>query len=180
MIKTAAEAPDRTPHREKTSSQSDVNSVAILYVVKKITQARAVWRPSDCKIGDVREISSGQNVKTIHIKRVYEPAAATDGKRFLVDGLWPRGLKKDTLKMESWIREVAPSANLRKWFKHDPAKWDGFQKRYHAELAAAPEHWQPLLAAAKKGNLTLLFGARDPEHNNATVLKAFLEEKMRR
>ncbi len=111
------------------------------------------------------------------IKRVYDPPAKTDGARFLVDHLWPRGVKKETLALDGWLKEVAPSDGLRKWFGHDPARWDEFQRRYVAELATRPESWQPLLDAARKAPATLLFSARDTEHNNAVALKAFLEKR---
>src|SRR5665213_622662 len=101
----------------------------------------------------------------IQIKRVYESAAKNDGQRFLVDRLWPRGVKKEALPLAGWLKEIAPGNELRKWFNHDPAKWKEFQKRYRAELDAKPETWQPLLTAAKKGNVTLLFSAHDLEHN---------------
>jgi uncharacterized protein YeaO (DUF488 family) len=116
----------------------------------------------------------------IQIKRVYEPAAKSDGARFLVERLWPRGISKEALHMSAWVKDVAPSHELRQWFNHDPAKWEEFQRRYHAELAGNPEIWQPLLAAAKTGEVTLLFSARDLEHNNALVLKACLEEQLKR
>jgi uncharacterized protein YeaO (DUF488 family) len=109
-------------------------------------------------------------------KRVYEPAEPSDGARFLVDRLWPRGIKKEKLEMEAWLKDVAPSQNLRKWFAHDPAKWQEFQRRYRAELEANPDVWKPILEAAKQGNVTLLYSARDSEHNSAVLLKAFLEE----
>ncbi|HKI68208.1 MAG TPA: DUF488 family protein [Verrucomicrobiae bacterium] len=115
----------------------------------------------------------------IRTKRVYEPVAGTDGKRFLVDRLWPRGVKKKGLQLSGWIKEVAPSNSLRRWFNHDPDKWVEFQRRYRAELAAMPESWQPLLEAAKARNLTLLFGAQDLEHNNAVVLKTYLDERLK-
>jgi uncharacterized protein YeaO (DUF488 family) len=111
-------------------------------------------------------------------KRVYEEANASDGTRFLVDRLWPRGMKKEKLKMEAWLKDVAPSPSLRKWFAHDPSKWQEFQKRYRAELKSNPDAWQPILEAAKNGNVTLLYSARDPEHNSAIVLESFLEEHM--
>jgi uncharacterized protein YeaO (DUF488 family) len=113
-------------------------------------------------------------------KRAYEPAEAGDGTRFLVDRLWPRGIKKEKLKMEAWLKDVAPSPELRKWFAHDPDKWHEFQKRYRAELRANPEAWKPILEAAKKGDVTLLYGARDTEHNSAILLKAFLEEHLKK
>jgi uncharacterized protein YeaO (DUF488 family) len=115
---------------------------------------------------------------TIRTKRVYVPASKSDGKRFLVDRLWPRGVKKETLHLASWLKEVAPSNKLRQWFDHDPAKWDEFQKRYRAELNERPETWNSLLDNALDGNLTLLFSAHDTEHNNAVVLRDFLEERL--
>jgi len=111
-------------------------------------------------------------------KRVYERAQVSDGTRFLVDRLWPRGIKKETLKMEAWLKDVAPSPELRKWFAHDPAKWQEFKKRYQAELKANPDSWKPLLEAARQGNVTLLYSARDTEHNSAVLLKEFLEDRM--
>ena len=113
----------------------------------------------------------------IFVKRVYDPPAPGDGRRFLVDRLWPRGVKKEALKLDGWLKEVAPSDELRRWFGHDPAKWEEFQQRYFAELEAKPEAWRPLLEAARKGTVTLLFSARDEAHNNAVALKAFLERK---
>ena len=111
-------------------------------------------------------------------KRVYESAETGDGTRFLVDRLWPRGIKKEELKMKAWLKDVAPSPELRKWFAHDPAKWREFQKRYRAGLKGNPAAWKPILEAAKKGNVTLLYSARDTEHNSAVLLKEFLEEQM--
>ncbi len=116
----------------------------------------------------------------IKIKRTYEPAEKADGKRFLVERLWPRGMKKESLKMQAWLKDVAPSPELRRWFSHDPAKWAEFQKRYRAELEAHPEAWQPLLAAARQGDVTLLYSARDTEHNSARLLKQFLDRKLNR
>lgn len=111
-------------------------------------------------------------------KRAYESAETTDGVRFLVDRLWPRGIKKDELKMKAWLKDVAPSPALRKWFAHDPARWQEFQQRYRTELESNPEAWRPILEAAKNGDVTLLYSARDTEHNSAVLLKAFLEEHM--
>jgi uncharacterized protein YeaO (DUF488 family) len=113
----------------------------------------------------------------IKIKRAYDPPARGDGKRFLIDRLWPRGVKKETLRLDAWLKEVAPSDALRRWFGHDPAKWDEFQRRYFAELDARPDAWHPILRAAQRGNVTLIYGARDTEHNDAVALKAYLEEK---
>lgn len=116
----------------------------------------------------------------IQTKRVYEPASRTDGQRVLVERLWPRGIKKEALSLTGWRKEVAPSQQLRKWFNHDPAKWTEFQRRYRAELDGKPEIWRPLLEAAGRGNLTLLFSSHDTEHNNAVVLKAYLEERVKK
>ena len=114
----------------------------------------------------------------IRIKRAYDPGAKEDGARFLVDRLWPRGVKKEALHVAAWYKEVAPSDELRHWFNHDPAKWKDFQRRYRAELTASPAAWQPLLDAAEQGDITLLYSAHDTEHNNAVALKAYLEEKL--
>jgi uncharacterized protein YeaO (DUF488 family) len=115
----------------------------------------------------------------IQVKRVYEPRAKTDGTRWLVERLWPRGVKKEALRMEAWLKAVAPSDALRKWFAHDPRKWAEFQRRYAKELDADPAAWQPLLGAAREGDITLLYSARDTEHNNAVALKAYLEARLR-
>ena len=116
----------------------------------------------------------------IQIKRVYEAAAKTDAERFLVERLLPRGMKKETLQMTSWLKEVAPSETLRRWFNHDSAKWKEFQRRYRVELDDKPEAWQPLLDAAESDDVTLLFSARDLEHNNAVTLKAYLDKQLKR
>jgi uncharacterized protein YeaO (DUF488 family) len=115
----------------------------------------------------------------IKIKRVYEDPDPADGKRFLVDRLWPRGKSKESLKMSAWLKDVAPSNDLRHWYEHDPAKWEEFQRRYRAELDSEPEAWQPLLAAAKQGDITLLYASKETKINNAVVLKAYLEDHLR-
>ncbi len=116
----------------------------------------------------------------LKIKRVYEDTEASDGVRFLVERLWPRGIKKEKLKLNAWLKEVAPSVRLRQWFAHDPLKWPEFQQRYRAELEAEPEAWLPILEVAQRGNVTLLYSARDPEHNSALLLKSFLEEYLQK
>ncbi len=116
----------------------------------------------------------------IKVKRVYEPSQSGDGVRILVDRFWPRGIRKQDLPAREWLKEVAPSRDLCHWFGHDPEKWGEFQSRYRRELELQPETWQPLLEAARKGNLTLVYSARDAEHNNALVLKAFLEERLKK
>ena len=115
----------------------------------------------------------------IKIKRVYEPLESSDGARFLVERLWPRGIKKENLVMQAWLKDVSPSPELRTWFSHDPAKWEGFQKRYREELAANSAAWQPILQAAARGDVTLLYAARDTEHNSALLLKEFLESRLK-
>ncbi|MFQ5706953.1 MAG: DUF488 domain-containing protein [bacterium] len=116
----------------------------------------------------------------ICVRRVYSAPEPDEGARFLVDRLWPRGLKKEALQLDGWVREAAPSNALRKWFRHDPHKWLEFQQRYFAELDAHPEVWRPLIEAAQKGNLTLLYSAKDVQHNNAVALKSYLEERLKR
>ena len=112
----------------------------------------------------------------IRLKRAYEPPEKTDGNRFLVDALWPRGLKKEALHVE-WLKQVAPSPALRKWFGHNPARWAEFRRRYERELRQRPGAWQGLLEAGRRGDVTLIYSARDAEHNNAVVLRGFLEDR---
>ena len=107
-------------------------------------------------------------------KRAYEPPAAQDGTRILIDRLWPRGLKKEALALDAWRKDLAPSTALRQWFGHDPARWDGFQQRYAAELQAHAGHLEALRALARQGALTLVYGAHDEAHNHAVVLRALL------
>lgn len=111
----------------------------------------------------------------IRIKRIYLKPQAEDGQRFLVDRLWPRGIKKDEARLAGWLREVAPSPGLRKWFGHDPKKWKGFQRRYERELMARTEALALLRKAAKRGTVTLLFAAKDADHNNAVALQHYLK-----
>ena len=114
----------------------------------------------------------------IQLKRVYDKREPHDGVRFLVERLWPRGVRKTDVHMDGWQKDVGPSDQLRKWFSHDPAKWAEFQRKYFAELAQRPETWQPLLKAAEHGTVTLLYSSHDTEHNNAVALKDFLETKL--
>lgn len=114
----------------------------------------------------------------IKIKRVYEPSETEDGGRFLIDRLWPRGIKKEALHMQGWLKEVAPADSLRRWFGHDPKKWIEFHRRYFAELDGKPDTWQPLIDAGRHGNITLLFSAKDVRYNNAVALKEYLEDKL--
>lgn len=115
----------------------------------------------------------------IRIKRAYEPPSRADGHRFLVERLWPRGMKKSALEAEGWIKDVAPSAQLRQWFSHRVERWKEFQRRYRKELDAHPETWAALLKASRKGTVTLLYSSRDEQHNAAVVLRAYLAEHNR-
>jgi len=118
--------------------------------------------------------------KPVSIKRVYDPPAAADGTRVLVDRLWPRGLAKDKAKIDRWLREVAPSNELRRWFGHDPARWQEFCRRYAAELDLRPDALDELVAICRAGPATLLFAAHDTEHNNAVALAALLARRPKR
>ena len=110
----------------------------------------------------------------IGIKRVYDAPSAHDGKRILIDRLWPRGLKKDEAAIDEWMKEIAPSDDLRKWFSHDPSKWLEFKKRYKKELEGKSELLAQLKGYARHGTVTVLYAAKDTEHNNAVVLKEVL------
>jgi len=110
----------------------------------------------------------------IRIKRVYEAPDSEDGTRILVDRLWPRGLTKEKAKVDLWLKGVAPSTDLRKWFAHDPARWAEFQQRYREELKRNQEQLSLLKQAAAKGKTTLLYGAKDEQHNEAVVLQQVL------
>lgn len=109
------------------------------------------------------------------IKRVYDPPAKADGLRILVDRLWPRGVSREAAALDAWMPDVAPSAALRKWFGHEPSRWDGFEQRYARELDGKPEVVQALVDRIGRRRAVLLFGARDLEHNQAVVLRAHLQ-----
>ena len=114
----------------------------------------------------------------IRVKRVYEPYEPSDGPRFLVDRLWPRGMKKEVLHLTDWLKDLAPSNELRQWFGHDPGKWEEFCRRYHKELDGNRGAWSLLVEMAGTRGITLLFAAHDTEHNNATALRAYLERQL--
>ena len=116
----------------------------------------------------------------IRLKRVYEEEAPDDGTRYLIERLWPRGVKKESLHIDAWLKDAGPSTELRKWFSHDPEKWPEFRRRYFAELDRAPEVWAPIRDAARHGTVTLLFSSHDTEHNNAVALKEYIERKLGR
>ncbi len=115
----------------------------------------------------------------IKLKRAYEPASRSDGTRFLVERLWPRGVTKAALGVEAWLKDIAPSPALRTWYAHDVAKWPEFRRRYLAELKTNAAAVRPLVAAARKSTVTFVYAARDEEHNSAAVLKEFVERGLR-
>ena len=112
----------------------------------------------------------------IWLKRAYEEPASTDGTRVLVDKLWPRGVKKEEARIDVWLKEIAPSDDLRKWFGHDPDRWDAFRKQYINELKENEEVVKKLCEIVEGGRVTLIYGAKDEQHNNAVVLKQYMEE----
>lgn len=111
----------------------------------------------------------------IKLERVYDKGSSSRGKRYLVERLWPRGISKTSLHIDAWFKDVAPSTKLRQWFGHDPEKWNSFRRKYFAELDRTPEVWVPILRAARRSTVTLLYSSHDIEHNNAVALKEYLE-----
>ncbi len=115
----------------------------------------------------------------IKIKRVYEPAERSDGRRFLVDRVWPRGMRKDAAQVEAWVKEAGPSDELRKWFGHDPERWTQFRRRYLRELDQRKDVLVPLVQAAREADITLVYSARDEQHNQAVVIRGVLEKLLK-
>jgi uncharacterized protein YeaO (DUF488 family) len=113
----------------------------------------------------------------IRLKRAYDTPSREDGERVLVERLWPRGVSKAEARLDGWLKDLAPSTELRKWFGHDPAKWEGFERRYREELFGREEALQELRRKAKRGTVTLVYAARDEEHNGAIVLKRVLDKR---
>jgi uncharacterized protein YeaO (DUF488 family) len=118
--------------------------------------------------------SADKTFMAIKLKRAYDPPAPDDGLRVLVDRLWPRGVSKNSARIDRWLKEIAPSAALRKWFGHDPEKWNKFQTRYFRELRERREAVEELVEHVRRGTVTLVYGAKDEEHNDAVALKEFL------
>lgn len=116
----------------------------------------------------------------LRIKRAYEPPAPGDGERYLVDRLWPRGVKKESLALTGWLKEIAPSDSLRRWFGHDPARWEEFRTKYRAELESNQAALQPLRDALARGPVTLVYSAKNETQNQAVVLQEFLQKRARR
>jgi uncharacterized protein YeaO (DUF488 family) len=115
----------------------------------------------------------------IRLKRAYDPPSSDDGLRVLVERLWPRGVSKEHASLDLWIKDVAPSRELRRWFHHDPARWDEFQKRYRAELQEKKEAVEDLRRKCRSETVTFIYASRDEQHNGALALKTFLEEPNR-
>ena len=113
----------------------------------------------------------------VKLKRAYDTAARSDGHRILVDRIWPRGVAREALRIADWIKDAAPSGDLRRWFGHDPARWPEFKRRYFQELDRHPEALAPLVEKSRAGTVTLVFAAKDAEHNNAVALKEYLERR---
>jgi uncharacterized protein YeaO (DUF488 family) len=116
----------------------------------------------------------------IRIRRIYEPAGKADGQRILVDRIWPRGVKREDAALDEWLKTIAPTTELRKWFGHDPARWDEFVKRYRKELDGNPQAVAELRARIEKGDVTLLYGARDETHNQARALADYMRDHSRK
>ncbi len=114
---------------------------------------------------------------SIRVKRAYETPTKSDGYRVLVDRVWPRGVKKEQLKLDVWLKQLAPSTPLRKWFGHDSAKWDEFRKRYFRELAGHDEEIRELRKKARQGRVTLVFAAKETQFNNAVALRQYLQKR---
>jgi len=111
----------------------------------------------------------------LKVKRIYETASSDDGKRILVDRLWPRGIKKSEVKIDEWLKEIAPSDELRKWFAHDPSKWQAFKRKYAHEIEEKSDLIQQLRKETEREAVTLVYSAKDNEHNNAVALKEIIE-----
>ena len=118
-------------------------------------------------------------IDMIDIKRIYDQPLPGDGKRILVDRLWPRGLKKEDARIDEWIKELAPSNELRKWFDHDPNKWGEFRKRFFTELHRKQDVVDGIISAVRKGTVTLLFGSKEERFNNAVALKEYIESRVK-
>ncbi len=122
---------------------------------------------------------TGEKKTEIRLSRAYEPPGPDDGCRVLIDRIWPRGVHKDELRLDAWLKELAPSTALRKWFNHEPDKWDRFKERYFAELDGQPEAVGPASRLCREGTVTLVFGSKERRYNNAVALKTYLERGMR-
>jgi uncharacterized protein YeaO (DUF488 family) len=155
--------------------RSEVGQLLALHQVRllRTLEERTSTRPSRILL------TMASRKPAIQLKRAYEPASSSDGARVLVDRLWPRGLAKERLPLDGWTKELAPSTELRTWFAHTPSRWAEFKARYFRELDAQPEATTLLLELSRQGKLTLVFSAKDLEHNNAAALKEYLELQLK-
>ena len=131
------------------------------------------------RFGPQKVHRGGGVIDMIKIKRVYGPPSSADGKRILIDRLWPRGLKKEEVRIDEWMKDIAPSGELRKWFGHDPEKWGEFKKRFFTELKDKKDLVDKLVSMARKGRVTLLFGSKEERFNNAVALREYIETRMK-
>jgi uncharacterized protein YeaO (DUF488 family) len=141
-------------------------------ITNTISQLSISWRSAV-----IASFCAGRCFLKIEIKRVYEEPGRADGTRILVDRLWPRGLTKDRARVDIWLKDIAPSTELRKWFSHDPNKWTEFQARYRQELKSKDDSFAIVREKAARGPVTLLYGAKDESHNEAVVLQELLQAK---
>jgi uncharacterized protein YeaO (DUF488 family) len=150
--------------------QTSVCQMKTKYSLASSVRARFWWTGA-------RPMSSRISVDHIRLKRAYEPPASDDGIRILIDRLWPRGVKKSDAAIDEWMKEIAPSTKLRKWFSHDPERWQEFRRRYQTEIRHHPDEFNRLRTLAQRGRITLVFSAHDEAHNDAVVLKDLLLER---
>jgi uncharacterized protein YeaO (DUF488 family) len=132
-----------------------------------------------CLVVIIRSKRGKRKAMAVRLKRAYELVERSDGYRVLIDRIWPRGVSKEQARLDEWARELAPSSELRRWFGHDPAKFEEFRRRYRDELAAQGEKLRELRSRARNGTLTLVYSARDTEHNDAVVLAELLRRRSR-
>lgn len=137
------------------------------------------WFAKASDVGDVNLENEERPGGMITLRRAYDSASRTDGTRFLVERLWPRGVSKRRLHIDAWLKEVAPSTQLRRWFHHDPQKWSEFRRRYFRELDSRSEAWRRIASAARRGRVTLVYSSHDAQHNNAVALQEYLRRKAR-
>lgn len=145
--------------------------------VPRATEGRGTSPTSRARRPGGRAPAGGAKRLQIELKRAYEPPSPRDGGRVLVDRLWPRGVSREKIKIDAWLKDLGPTTPLRKWFGHDPTRWRGFRQRYTRELAGKQALLDELVTYARRGRLTLVFGARDTVHNEAAVIREVLERK---
>jgi uncharacterized protein YeaO (DUF488 family) len=148
--------------------------------VNRIREKPAPYASSPCYLHEVDPPGASKRPRGVQIKRVYDSPSPADGRRVLVDRLWPRGITKERAALDEWLRDLAPSTSLRKWFGHSPERWAEFTRRYKAELRASKQRVDLLKQCAQHARLTLLYGARDPQFNHAIVLRDAIEKAHQR